>query len=102
MHAVLITFQWSANLDDLAAPFTAYARALQQVPGLVFKTWIQDGKTLGGFHVFTNRRAADAYLGSEMVAVVTANDAFSGFAIRHFAVRKELSGMTGTPQLAAR
>ncbi len=102
MHAVLITFQSSASLDDLAAPSTEYARALQAVPGFVSKTWLGDGETLGGFHLFTDRHAAEAYLESEMVAGLTANAAFSGFAIRHCAAREELTGMTGSPQLAAR
>ncbi len=31
MHAVMITFQSSAHLDDLVAPFTDYARALEGV-----------------------------------------------------------------------
>lgn len=101
MHAVLITFQSSVNLDDLVGPFTQYATALQRIEGLVVKTWIQDGATLGGFHIFTDRRAADDYLASEMVAGLTANDAFSGFEIRHFAVLEELSCMTGSPLVAA-
>ena len=101
MHAVLITFQSSANLDDLAGPFTDYATALQRVAGLVSKTWIRDGATLGGFHIFADRRAADAYLASELVAGLTANDAFAGFEIRHFAVLEELSRMTGAAAIAA-
>jgi hypothetical protein len=72
------------------------------VPGFVSKTWLRDGETLGGFHLFTDRHATDAYLASEMVAGLTANAAFPGFAIRHGAVLEELSGMTGSPQLAAR
>lgn len=102
MHAVLITFRSSADLDDLAGPFTEYAHGLERVRGLAFKTWIRDGATLGGFHVFVDRVAADAYLGSEMVAGLTANAAFADFAVRHFAVLDELSRITGTPQLAAR
>lgn len=102
MHAVLITFQSSANLDDLVGPFTEYAQALQGVEGLVVKTWIQDGTTLGGFHIFTDRRAAEAYLASAMVAGLTANPAFSGFAIRHFAVLEALSRITGTRELVTR
>lgn len=101
MHAVLITFTSSADLDDLVGPFTEYATALQGVEGLVSKTWIQDGATLGGFHLFTDRRAAEAYLASAMVAGLTANAAFSGFAIRHFAVLEELSRITSNQLIAA-
>jgi len=101
MHAVLITFRSSADLDDLVGPFTEYATALQGVAGLVAKTWIRDGATLGGFHLFADRRAADAYLGGEMVAGLTTNAAFSDFEVRHFAVLEELSRITGSPLVAA-
>jgi hypothetical protein len=102
MHAVFITFRSSADLDDLAGPFTEYAHRLESVRGLAFKTWLRDGATLGGFHVFTDRSAADAYMGSEMVATLTANATFSGVEVRHFAVLEELSRITGTPHRATR
>lgn len=97
MHAVLITFRSEAARDDLVEPFTAYASALTAVDGLVSKTWIGDGDTLGGFHIFTDRESADGYLASEMVAGLTSNPAFSGFEIRHFDVLDELSRITGSP-----
>jgi hypothetical protein len=64
----------------------------------VAKTWIRDGSTLGGFHIFTSQEAAENYLKSEMVAGLTANPAFSDFQIRHFDVLDELSAITGSPQ----
>ena len=100
MHAVLITFTSSASLDDLKGPFTDYAKALKGVSGLVAKTWIQEGSTLGGFHIFTSRQAAENYLNSQMVAGLTSNPAFSNFEIRHFDVLDELSAITGSPQAA--
>lgn len=103
MHAVLITFTSAATIDQLEAPFREYAEALCDVGGLVAKTWIKDGETLGGFHVFTSRATADAYLGSDMVAGLTSNPAFSDFRVDHYEVLEELSVITGTPrrQLAA-
>jgi len=100
MHAVLITFTSSASVDDLKGPFTDYANALRGVSGLVAKTWIQDGSTLGGFYIFTSRQAAENYLNSQMVADLTSNPAFSNFQIRHFDVLDELSAITGSPQAA--
>ena len=98
MHAVLITFTSSASLDDLKASFTDYANALREMQGLILKTWIQDGSTVGGFHVFASRQDAEAYLNSELAAGLTSNPAFSDFQIRHFAVLEELSAITGSPQ----
>jgi hypothetical protein len=98
MHAVLITFTSSASIDQLDQPFRDYAEALCDVSGLIAKTWIKDGETLGGFHVFTSRAAADAYLGSEMVAGLTSNPAFQDFEVDHYDVLEELSAITGTPR----
>ena len=101
MHAVLITFQSSAEFDSLVRPFTDYAHALATVPGLVTKTWLRDGTTLGGFHLFTGRAVAESYLNSTMVAGITANPAFGEYRIQHFDVLEELSQITGTPQPVA-
>ena len=98
MHAVMITFGSSASLGDLKAPFTDYANALTGVEGLISKTWIRDGSTLGGFHIFSSRTDAESYLNSQMVAGLTSNPAFSDFQIRHFDVLDELSAITGSPQ----
>ena len=98
MHAVLITFESSADLDDLKGPFTDYANALLTMSGLVAKTWIRDESTLGGFHIFESREDAEGYLSSEMAAGLIANEAFSDFQIRHFEVLDELSAITGSPQ----
>jgi hypothetical protein len=96
MHAVLITFTSSADLAGLEEPFTEYAQALRTVPGLVSKTWIHDGPTLGGFHVFSTAADAERYLSSQMVADLTAIPAFSDFEIRHFEILDRLSEITGT------
>jgi hypothetical protein len=97
MHAVLITFTSAASLDQLAAPFEEYANALQSVPGLVMKTWIADGTTLGGFHIFASPDAADSYLHSELLASVASNPAFTDFVD----VIGRLSAITGSPAAQA-
>lgn len=101
MHGLLVTFTSTADIGDLVKPFTDYANAMRTVPGLVFKTWIRDGATLGGFHVFEDRAAAEAYLAGDMVAGLTSNPAFSDFEIRHYEVLGELSSITRTPRLMA-
>ena len=97
MHGVLVTFRSEAALNDLAGAFRDYARAMREVEGLVSKTWLADGEVVGGFHIFSSREQADAYLGSDMVAGLTSNPAFSGFEIRHFDVLVDLSRITGSP-----
>jgi hypothetical protein len=102
MHAVLVTFTSAAGLDQLAGPFTDYAQAMRAVPGLISKTWLNDGATVGGFHIFSDRASAERYLNGEMFGGVRSNPAFSEFEIRHFDVIEGLSEITGSPrELAA-
>jgi hypothetical protein len=101
MHAVLITFQSTAEFDALVGPFTDYAHALATVPGLVTKTWLREGATLGGFHLFTGRAAAESYVNGTMIAGITANPAFGEFRIQHYGVLEELSRITGSKQPVA-
>ncbi len=97
MHAVLITFTSSAPLSDLHAPFSEYAEALTGVPGLIMKTWIHDGSTVGGFHLFESRAAADRYLGGDLCATVLNNPSFGAFEVRHFDVIDDFSALDGSP-----
>ena len=99
MHALLITFTSDAPVEELVEPFTEYARGLRSIDGLVSKTWIGDGDTLGGFHVFASRAAADAYLASDMAAGLVANPAFYDFEFHHFDIFDELSAITGTSRV---
>jgi hypothetical protein len=86
MHALLITFTTAASLEELAESSRAYGEALLDVPGLVSKTWINEGHTLGGFYVFEHRADADAYLAGDLWATIETNPAFSGFTKSHFDV----------------
>lgn len=101
MHAVLITFTSSAPLETLRAPFSQYAQALTTVPGLIMKTWISDGPTIGGFHIFETPDAADGYLRSDLIATVRDNPAFSEFAVRHFDTIDDFSAVNGSPTAQA-
>ena len=98
MHAVLITCHSSTGPAALAALLARHAGAVQGVPGLVMVTWLRDGETLGGFHLFATREAAEEYLASDLVASLAAHPAFAARAVHHFAVLEELSRATGTPQ----
>jgi hypothetical protein len=97
MHAVLITFTSSAPLSALHAPFSEYAQALTTMPGLIMKTWINDGATIGGFHIFETRDAAEGYLGSDLIATVLGNPSFSEFSVRHFDTIDDFSAINGSP-----
>lgn len=100
VHGVLITFDTSASIDELTAPFTDYATALQSQAGLVSKAWISTDSGFGGFHVFADREAADGYLNSALAAGLMATDGFDNFQVRHFGVLDGLSAITGVNAVA--
>ena len=95
MHGTLITFDCAASPEELGGPFGEYAQALVQQPGLVSKAWIRTDRGYGGFHVFTDRSAAEGYLHSDLAAGLQANEAFTNFEITHYEVLDELSMTTG-------
>jgi quinol monooxygenase YgiN len=98
MHAVMVTFTSAASVDDLAEPFADFARALLKAPGVIAKTWIADGATVGGFYIFTDQASAERYFQSELWRGAAENPAFSDFEIRHFEVLDDLSAITGSPR----
>jgi hypothetical protein len=87
MHAVLVTYENDTPADQVKhhPDNVEYAKALKRVPGLISKTWINDGKIFGGFHVFRDKAAADAYLNGEMFQSDVVKDPSSrNVQIRHF------------------
>ena len=96
MHALFITYTSSVSREDLHAPYTQYAQALAvgRIPGFVTKTWVANGDTHGGFHLFQDREAADRYLAEMFEPTVGQNPVFSNIRIEHFEVSEELSGLT--------
>jgi hypothetical protein len=97
MHALMITFESTANVTDLEQPFREFATALNQRDGFVMKTWITSESTIGGFYVFETEETAERYLNELFYPVVNPNEAFSNVEVRHFQIHDELSGMTGVP-----
>jgi quinol monooxygenase YgiN len=100
MHGLLITFRSAATLDQVHDAFMEAAPAISQTPGLISKAWLRDGDHLGGFYVFTDADAAEAYLAGPIIGQVKATPAFSDFAARHFDVLDDLSAVTGTRRAA--
>lgn len=100
MHAVIITFKTSAPPESLEEPFRSFAEELLGVDGFVSEVWLNDGETLGGSYVFDSEEAANADLQSELVAGLTANQAFHDFEVRTFAVIDDLTAVTARSPVA--
>lgn len=95
MHALHITFTSSAPAEQLRDGAIDFAELLRTVPGFVAKTWLVDGAHHGGFYLFTDRAAAEAYRDGPLVAGLRAHPAFSDFEVRGWDVDSELSALTG-------
>ncbi len=100
MYGLLITFNTEIQLEDLEAPFTDYANALCNVAGLISKAWINDGSTVGGFHLFESKVAADAYTSSDLARGLIDTEGFDNFEVRGFEVLGALNAITGIDQSA--
>jgi hypothetical protein len=95
MYALLITFTSSVPAEQMRADATAFAEALRTVPGFVAKTWLHDGAHHGGFYLFTDRAAADAYRDGPLVAGLRRHPAFADLEIRGWSTDTGLGALTG-------
>ena len=96
MHALFITFRSAIAPAELQEDFTRYAEALRDgaARGLVGKTWLADGLSVGGFCLFEDRGVADRYLDGMFADAVTANPAFSDVRVERYDVDEALSRIT--------
>jgi hypothetical protein len=95
MHALHITFTSSASVEQLRGTALDFAEVLRTVPGFVAKTWLVDGAHHGGFYLFTDRAAAEAYRDGPLVTGLREHPAFSDFEVRGWDVDEELGALTG-------
>jgi hypothetical protein len=97
--ALQINFTFNAPLSQLGEVFGPAAKAIADVPGLRWKVWMvnESEKRAGGFYVFDNDAAVDAYLGGPIVAQLASHPAFSNIETHRFDVLDELSAVTRAP-----
>lgn len=60
--ALLVTISSSAAADEIGSVAADFAEALQTVDGLPSKTWLEVEGGSGGFYIFRDDAAVDAYL----------------------------------------
>jgi hypothetical protein len=94
MHAVLVTFESDAPLDQLEIAFECYAIRLATTKGLLMKTWISDDVIVGGFHLFEDRCSADAYLNGDLFEAFLTDPTLAHFRVQRFDVCDRLSALT--------
>jgi hypothetical protein len=98
MHAVLVTFHSTISPQDAEAALIDHLQAMSHATGLICATWMYAGARIGSYQVFSDRLAAERYLGGEFFQHVRRNTAFSDFEIRHFAIVDALSTVASVSQ----
>lgn len=91
MHAMFLTFEFAGEDDELDRAFSQYAESLVDVPGLLTRTWMKDGSTVGGFFVFQNVDGAEQFLGSARIRSLVRHPNVSDFYVRHFSTLGTIS-----------
>ncbi|ORV40460.1 hypothetical protein AWC02_19050 [Mycolicibacter engbaekii] len=92
--AILVTFSSAAEPAELAAIADEFAHALNEVDGLLGKTWLETNGGSGGFYIFRDDAAADAYLSGPLVGQLQKHPKFSDFTVQRFGVDETLSART--------
>lgn len=97
--AILVTFSSVAEPEELGAIAADFARALVGVDGLLSKTWLEIEGGSGGFYIFRDDAAVDAYVTGPLVAQLRTHPKFSDFNVQRFGVDEKLSACTnGLPK----
>jgi hypothetical protein len=85
--------EWDARYTD------DRARQFLQVPGLLWKVWLDgtDERRAGGVYMFEDRAAAEAYAAGPIVARLRTDPELSEVDVRVFDVRERMSEITRAP-----
>jgi hypothetical protein len=103
MRILSVRFKSSTPMKDLEAPWLEAAPEIAAVPGLLSKTWIQDGDLLGGIYTFRDQASVDAYAAGPIVTAMMRDPTLSEFRLEQYDVLEKLSAIThGVPVAAAR
>ncbi len=89
MHVLIITFGLEGiGEEDYLEQVESIAPAFADMPGLVSKTWLanETTNTYGGFYVWQDREAMEAYKETDIYRGLMANPHFGGVSVRDFAV----------------
>ena len=101
MHAVIITFTQELPEREYGALCDSFVASFEAIDGLVAKTFLGGTGEAGGFYLFTDGAAADAYLAGPIVASLAAQRGIADLTVRRFDVDAARSSRTGLAALVA-
>jgi hypothetical protein len=80
--------------EEMAAEYSALARRIADVPGLICKVWTENRETgeAGGVYLFEDEASLDAYLGPKVERMRAAG--VQGLRVKKFDVNEPLTRIT--------
>ena len=96
---VQINFNYDLAREELNEGAKEFVHTVQQVPSLVWKTWIvNDQEQLtGGIYLFENEEAAKAYVEGPIIDQLRNSPVFKNLSIKLFDIMEEPSKATRAP-----
>jgi hypothetical protein len=96
---VQINFNYDLAEEELNEGAKEFVHPVQQVPNLVWKTWIVNDqeKLTGGIYLFENEEAAKAYVEGPLIEQVKNSPVFKNLSIKLFDIMEEQSKATSAP-----
>jgi hypothetical protein len=96
---VQINFNYDLAEEELKEGAKKLVQPVQQVPNLVWKTWIVNDqeKLTGGIYLFENEEAAKAYVEGPLIDQLRNSPVFKNLSIKLFDIMEDQSKATRAP-----
>ena len=98
-----INFNLNVPVEEYQKMADAVAHVFADVPGLKWKIWLLNPKTLeaGGIYHFDSQASVDAYLNGPIVAQLKGLTAVRDISVKQFEAMPEVTALTRGPVAAA-
>jgi heme-degrading monooxygenase HmoA len=97
MHVQIITYRIGEVSDpEFNEANREFAELMKDVPGLVTKVWLKSDEpgVYGGVYLWRDRESCEAFLASELLAAVKADESVHDLTSHDYAVNEEMTKIT--------
>ena len=99
LSVLQINFTFDMTAEEYEATVAPLAEAIADVEGLLWKVWVinDEDNEAGGIYLFDETTSIDAYLTSEIVAMLASHPQITDIDVKVFAVMESVSTITRAP-----
>ena len=99
LSVLQINFTFDMSAEEYEATVAPLAEPIAHVEGLLWKVWVinDEAKVAGGIYLFDKRASIDAYLSSDIVAMLASNPQITDIDVKVFDVMESVSAITRAP-----